>query len=148
MTSFKSGSGNLDFGDGGSDSSDRSDEDEESATDFTERDSDSGQTKNRKDSDSSGPETEGRSSAEKPPEEYPYFIRRSNVSDERNRRIEIHLREQVHSQESEFRQELATHLDVDDVSKTDAREFALIHAFRNPEAVAELMAEEGYGVFD
>jgi len=46
-----------------------------------------------------------------------------------------------------FRNELAEHLDVNEVSKTDAREFALLAAFENPERVAELMRDEGFGTF-
>lgn len=36
-------------------------------------------------------------------------------------------------------------LGASEVSKTDAREFALLAAFQYPERVAELMREEGFG---
>ena len=92
--------------------------------------------------DESQPETET------PAEKYPYFVRRSNVTDERDQRIEVHLRREISSEESAFRSQLDEHLDTDEVSKTDAREFALKYAFQNPEGIAELMREEGVGVFD
>lgn len=80
---------------------------------------------------------------------FPYFVRRNNVGDERDERIEVHLRKSVLRQESEFREALKRHLGDDgEVSKTDAREFALLYAFENPEAVAALMREEGYGLTD
>lgn len=77
--------------------------------------------------------------------QYPYFIRRNNVTDERNKRIELHLRQDVADSEEEFRKQLADELGVSSVSKTDAREFALILAQEHPEMVADLMREEGYG---
>ncbi|MFC6763972.1 acyl-CoA dehydrogenase [Natrinema soli] len=80
--------------------------------------------------------------------EYPYFVRRSKVGDERDERIEVHLRSDVSDQESAFRNDLADALETGEVSKTDAREFALKYAFENPEAVAELMRSEGYGITD
>ncbi|WMT10289.1 hypothetical protein NP511_22095 (plasmid) [Natrinema thermotolerans] len=43
---------------------------------------------------------------------------------------------------------LADRFDTDEVSKTNAREFALKHAFENPDAVADLMCEEAYGATD
>lgn len=80
-----------------------------------------------------------------PAEEYPYFVRRNNVGDERDTRLEIHVRGKVADQEAEFRNELASQLDVNEISKTDAREFALLAAFQHPERVAELMRDEGFG---
>lgn len=79
-------------------------------------------------------------------QEYPYFVRRRNVGDERDTRLEIHVRDKVAEREGSFRSELAEHLDASEVSKTDAREFALLVAFRHPERVAELMREEGFGI--
>ena len=52
------------------------------------------------------------------------------------------------NQESEFRNELANRLGSKEISKTDAREFALLAAFENPKQVAELMEEEGFGALD
>ena len=80
--------------------------------------------------------------------EYPYFVRRSNVGDERDTRLEIHVRDKVAEQEAKFRSELAKHLSTSEVSKTDAREFALLDAFQNPERVADRMREEGFGILD
>lgn len=37
--------------------------------------------------------------------------------------------------------------DVNEISKTDAREFALLTVFKHPERVAELTTEEGFGTF-
>ncbi len=78
-------------------------------------------------------------------EKYPYFVRRSNVGDERDTRLEIHVRDKVADQEAKFRNELAEHLETNEISKTDAREFALLAAFHNPEQVADLMRDEGFG---
>jgi len=80
------------------------------------------------------------------PSEYPYFVRRNNVTDERTRRLECHVRPDVAQGESDFRSQVASALGTDSVSKTDAREFALKFAFRHPEEVAELMREEGFDV--
>ena len=86
------------------------------------------------------------SSASDPtPEKYPYFVRRSNVGDERDTRLEIHVRDKVADEEAKFRNELAEHLGTNEVSKTDAREFALLAAFHNSEHVADLMRDEGFG---
>ncbi len=112
----------------------------------TEQDSSQGQSTTPSDpvdtesnpTDDSGPATQ----------EFPYFVRRSNVGDEREERIEIHLRPEVNNQESEFRNALADELDTGEVSKTDAREFALKFAYANPEEVAEMMRDEGYGLTD
>lgn len=79
---------------------------------------------------------------------YPYFVRRSNVTDERDQRIEVHLRPEISGREAAFRTELAAALETDTVPKTDAREFALKFAFQHPEQVAELMRAEGFGVLD
>ncbi|MDF9747962.1 hypothetical protein [Natrinema salsiterrestre] len=55
---------------------------------------------------------------------------------------------EVSDQESALRSDLADELEAGEVSKTDAREFALKYAFENPGGVAELMREEGYGLTD
>ncbi|MFD1643568.1 acyl-CoA dehydrogenase [Halohasta litorea] len=164
MSNFKSGSGNLDFG--GSDEDDGEPEpeptekttqtdtesnegDESTATEQPGEDSrnktspgtdstTSSQKENRESTEESTPATTAR-------EQYPYFIRRSNVGDERDTRLEIHVRDRVADQEAAFRNELAEQLNANEVSKTDAREFALLAAFQHPERVAELMAEEGFG---
>ena len=75
---------------------------------------------------------------------YPYLVRRSNVGDERSKRLEVHVRQHVADREAAFRSELADLLDTDEVSKTDAREFALVAAMEHPELVAEQMRAEGF----
>lgn len=122
---MKDGSGDLDFGKSSSDQS--SEQQAESNTQQSERQ---------------------RSVEDRTPatgSEYPYFVRRNKVGDERTERLELHLREQVAAKEAEFRSTLAEQLGTDEVSKTDAREFALLAAFENPALVADLMVEEGYG---
>ncbi|WP_120246868.1 acyl-CoA dehydrogenase [Halopiger aswanensis] len=142
---MKKGSGNLDFGDSDDDSEDEESEPPFASSDDTEPEpSQSKTTTNERTTTESTPSDESSSDGR----EFPYFVRRSNVGDERDKRIEVHLRPEVNSQESEFRNELADELDVGEVAKTDAREFALKFAFENPEAVAELMRDEGYGLTD
>lgn len=80
--------------------------------------------------------------------QYPYFVRRSNVGDERDNRLELFARDEVVSREAEFRSQLASELGTDDIAKTDAREYALLAAFDNVEDVAELMRGDGYGKLD
>lgn len=152
MSNFKSGSGNLDFGES------EENEEGETAADSSktrpERDDDS---KAAKRPDSSPTETEHASdqpasdhagdstASDTSAEKYPYFVRRRNVGDERDTRLEIHVRDGVADQEAEFRNELAERLGANEISKTDAREFALLAAFHHPERVAELMRDEGFG---
>lgn len=167
MSNFKSGSGNLDFG--GKESTDDEEQKDESVN---ETSSTQNEKSNDTESSSSGPfssvsatgkadDTETASgqspsnhvnadkSAESTTEaeQYPYFVRRSNVGDERDTRLEIHVRDKVADHEAEFRNELAESLGTNEVSKTDAREFALLAAFHHPEKVAELMQDEGFGTF-
>lgn len=158
MSNFKSGSGNLDFG-GGDKEPDEDESSEGSASVRTEKTTDV--ESESSDTVSKTPESQGspdetapeESEETEPPapghsaEAYPYFVRRSNVGDERDTRLEIHVRERVADGEAQFRNELADHLGVNEVSKTDAREFALLVAFKNPEQVADLMREEGFGTF-
>ena len=151
MTNFKSGSGNLDFDDGGSPSEAESSADDAARTDATDDGATSGAASAPSDdrtpaeagSDTAG-EGSGPSTGASDGETYPYFVRRSNVGDERDTRLEIHVRDKVAEGEAEFRHALAAELGASDVSKTDAREFALLAAFRNPERVAELMREDGF----
>lgn len=129
---MKDGSGDLDFGE---------DEDEstgtENATDESESVSaETGGDELKDESSSISTESESK---------YPYFVRRSNVGDERDKRLEVHVREEVAEQEAAFRAALADELGVSEVSKTDAREFALVAAFEDPATVAEQMREEGFG---
>ncbi|UHQ98246.1 acyl-CoA dehydrogenase (plasmid) [Natrinema zhouii] len=135
---MKKGSGSLDFS--GDDSSKETSEDEPQRPDST----DDGR------GDRDEPKTEPTTTEPESDDEheYPYFVRRSKVGDERDERIEVHLRSDVNDQESAFRNDLADALETSEVSKTDAREFALKYAFENPEAVAELMRAEGYGITD
>ena len=146
MNNFKSGSGNLDFGE--SDDDEKGDETTAEATGTQ----DEGETPEAKSTDQPTSTTPTRETTEEPAtgtpptaKEYPYFVRRNNVGDERDTRLEIHIRDKVADQEAEFRSELAELLGVNEVSKTDAREFALLAAFHHPERVAELMEDEGFG---
>lgn len=167
--SFKSGSGDLNFGDNdeeevddepegaGEEVDDITDEgdDRVSRSVTAERGDDSrdspgareanstgeeGTTSTSTDSDTGSRQTSGR--------QYPYFVRRSNVGDERDNRLELFARDEVVSREAEFRSQLASELGADDIAKTDAREYALLAAFDNVEDVAELMRGDGYGELD
>lgn len=170
--SFKSGSGNLNFGDS------RENEQEaeetgakpEEADDLTNETTDSQEPKQtssdkedaRKEvagtNDDADGTTEGDHTATSTASgseagqtgghKYPYFVRRSNVGDERDNRLELFARDDVAARESEFRNRLASELGTNDVAKTDAREYALLAAFDNVEDVAELMKEDGYGELD
>jgi hypothetical protein len=161
MSNFKSGSGNLDFGgdedeaaepsERASQSQDESHEEPDTApstesgsASTNESASDTERQSGRRSDEASTGETEA---SQATAETYPYFVRRNNVGDERDTRLEVHVRDDVADQEAEFRNELAEHLDTSEISKTDAREFALLAAYRNPEQVAELMREEGFGTF-
>lgn len=79
-------------------------------------------------------------------QQYPYFVRRTNVGDERNTTLHFPVRDEIAAAESEFRHQLAAELGTEEVAKTDVKEFALKFAFNHPEAVAELMEAEGYDV--
>jgi len=158
MSNFKSGSGNLDFGGSGDDEeSETTGESSQSKTQNKTRDQSTSKltqstsqdevATDSKDSTISS-ESNDESTKESPTkDQYPYFIRRNNVGDERDKRLEIHVRDKIADQESAFRSELAEQLGTNEVSKTDAREFALLAAFQHPERVAELMEEEGFGTF-
>jgi len=161
MNNFKSGSGNLNFGD--EDENEENNETDRSAAEpEIEQDDPTVEAQTSAVQDDSPPSnsdsiteqqsTERRAadSAESSTsaDDYPYFVRRSNVGDERDTRLEIHVRDKVANQEAEFRSELAEQLGANEVSKTDAREFALLAAFRNPDRVAKLMQEEGFGALD
>lgn len=166
MSNFKSGSGNLDFGGDDADADDENDEspdetsltpegdsvetepsssDGSSSASSTETQSETATISEQ--SPSAGESTDSRADTNTSGEQYPYFIRRNNVGDERDTRLEIHVRDKVADHEAEFRNELADSLGTNEVSKTDAREFALLVAFEHPEQVAELMQEEGFGTF-
>lgn len=157
MSNFKSGSGNLDFGDDtdeeenstqSSSESDHDDEDKHPSSDnapSTSRSDTSESEDHSGGTNTSIGDSEGSASSEP---EYPYFVRRSNVGDERDTRLEIHVRDKVAEEEGEFRNAISEHLGTSEVSKTDAREFALLAAYEHPERVAELMQEEGFGALD
>jgi len=157
MGGMKKGSGNLNFGEE-DDDSDESPEPEASEeredTEPTSSKEEPEETPDDSDGDDAGrPEasttTDGSTSTSgSGSSKYPYFVRRSNVGDERDNRLELFARNEVVSQESEFRNQLAAELGTDDVAKTDAREYALLQAFNNVEEVAELMREDGYGELD
>lgn len=140
MTSFKSGSGNLDFNSGSSDDPEETENEDSSESKETTIDAENDDLAESDPSD--------RSEIQRTATEYPYFIRRNNVTDERDHRIELHLRPEISGQEAAFRNELATELGTDAVPKTDAREFALKFAFQHPERVAALMRDEGFGMLD
>jgi hypothetical protein len=162
MSSFKSGSGNLDFG--GGDSEEKTDQ---SAEDVSHDEVEDGISTVKTDPDLANSESKasgseigvdhptsdqnsekGQLNSKPSSETYPYFIRRSNVGDERDTRLEIHVRDEVADREGQYRTELAEELGASEVSKTDAREFALLAAFKRPDRVAELMREEGFGALD
>ena len=149
MSNFKSGSGNLDFG-ADSDEADTEDSPEEvtkpssEATEPTREPADTAMGTNSLNEEAVGEAPESDSTSETSAT-YPYFVRRNNVGDERETRLEIHVRDSVAAREGQFRSALADALDVSEVSKTDAREFALLAAYEHPEEVAELMKEEGFG---
>jgi hypothetical protein len=161
MSNFKSGSGNLDFGGGDdgddepeSETSDTQSEDTQSkAKQTTESSAESTTSPEATDNDtdasaSDGKSADGETKTQTAADRYPYFVRRNNVGDERDNRLEIHVRDRVADQEATFRSELADHLGANEVAKTDAREFALLMAFEHPERVAELMQDEGFGALD
>jgi hypothetical protein len=159
MNNFKSGSGNLDFGGGENEEESEEGEDvsvEAAAENLTEETDQT--TSPTPDSSSGEPEATSANSQQvsqndsdeegTQQREYPYFIRRNNVGDERDKRLEIHVRQKVANQEAKFRNKLASELETDEISKTDAREFALLAAFEHPQQVAELMREEGFGAIN
>lgn len=149
MNNFKSGSGNLDFG---AESEEEDSQESEEVVDESESrtaESSSEQVQSSGATSSQTPRTAGSPDRDPKQEssdtaEYPYFVRRNNVGDERDTRLEIHVRDNVAEQEGRFRSVLAEELDVTEVSKTDAREFALLAAYEYPEKVAELMENEGF----
>ena len=149
MSNFKSGSGNLDFG-ADSDDADTEDSPEEvtkpssETTGPTREPADTATGTNSLNEEAVGEAPESDSTSETSAT-YPYFVRRNNVGDERETRLEIHVRDSVAAREGQFRSALADALDVSEVSKTDAREFALLAAYEHPEKVAALMKEEGFG---
>ncbi|THE64007.1 acyl-CoA dehydrogenase [Salinadaptatus halalkaliphilus] len=167
MSNFKSGSGDLDFG--GSDTDDDPDEtvdgstpndpsntstdETESATAATastptERAEPNGATRETDEQDPTREPADTGSNPSPNRDQYPYFVRRNNVGDERDTRLEIHVRDGVAEQEAAFRNDVAAALETNEIAKTDAREFALLLAFEHPERVAELMEEEGFGALD
>lgn len=162
MSNFKSGSGNLDFGGSDADEKDdtsaettktRDNGEQKAESRSTDHSTSTSQDDAPSDTDSSSSQaTPNRETTEdpesRPSETYPYFVRRNNVGDERDTRLEIHVRNKVADQEATFRSALAEQLDANEVSKTDAREFALLAAFQHPERVAELMRDEGFGALD
>jgi hypothetical protein len=156
MNNFKSGSGDLDFGkdDENKDSAENQlvDQEEAKKYDGTSKGTNHAETATQTADEVASETTEDESStmetSDHPNKKYPYFVRRNNVGDERDSRLEIHVRKKVYAQEATFRANLAEQLDTDEISKTDAREFALLFAYQNPNQVAELMKEEGFGILD
>ena len=156
MSNFKSGSGDLSFGEESDSTDETISETETTSESESNRSASSEQSAERPSKQSEGEEpSEQPISSEREStvqsestNEYPYFIRRRNVGDERDVRLEIFLRDKVANREGQFRSELAECLGTNEVAKTDAREFALLSAFQDPEGVAELMKKEGFGTFD
>jgi hypothetical protein len=154
MSNFKSGSGNLDFG--GSDDEEREDEATEGTPETNVEAGRESPSAGRSPTDSTSATEQSAANrsavrganTDAAGSQYPYFVRRNNVGDERDTRLEIHVRDKVVEGEGTFRSELAEHLGASEVSKTDAREFALLVAFQHPGRVAELMREEGFGALD
>lgn len=161
MSNFKSGSGNLDFGGSETNGEDEATEEttetqggesaESRSTDQSTgapREESSSSVDSSGTGSGSGQDSVAEEETEIVREQYPYFIRRNNVGDERDTRLEIHVRDKVADREAKFRNELAEQLGASEISKTDAREFALLVAFQHPDRVAELMREEGFGALD
>jgi len=157
MSNFKSGSGDLNFDDSGDDEENSTEEPSESAEEDAAPQQSSSSSRSQSESTSRQndvsveepePSDEAQINAETEKPDYPYFVRRNNVGDERDVRLEVHARKKVADQEAEFRKELAEYLGVSDVSKTDAREFALLAAYKHPDRVAQLMKDEGFGALD
>jgi len=146
MSNFKSGSGNLDFDDDDDSESGESETASESIS--TDRENESPESDTNKTTNESTGQAMTQSDTISASEQYPYFVRRNNVGDERDTRLEIHVRDKIANQETTFRNELATRLDANEISKTDAREFALLAAFKHPDLVAELMKKEGFGAVE
>ena len=92
--------------------------------------------------------SEASSTAEEPDKEsgndLSYFARRSSVLEDRDTRWEVKVRDRVVRDEARFRLDLAEELDTNTVSKTDAREYAMLFAYQHPEQVAQMMEEDGY----
>lgn len=155
--SFKSGSGNLDYG--SNDGTNKGEDQDETTKQIDEHETSEEEETSKEAVDNipeqllqEGTPTENNQPNSKratntPSGEYPYYIRRSNIGDERDKQLELHIRDTVTNDEPTFRNRLADELDVDEVAKTDAREAALLFAFQNPETVADILREEGYGVF-
>ncbi|OYR69877.1 hypothetical protein [Halorubrum ezzemoulense] len=158
--SFKSGSGNLNFGDEEEEADDEpekpddianeeaDDQEPEVATSAEVEESRTSRRTKNTNSPSEKSTTTTPPASDTEAHQYPYFVRRSNVGDERDNRLEIFARDEVVSREAEFRSRLATELGADDIAKTDAREYALLAAFNNVKHVAELMRGDGYGELD
>lgn len=161
MSNFKSGAGNLDFGSG--DEEDKKNEpagETEEVYGEEEGEPETASTEQPPSTSPQGRSPDAERSSDQPASgqpssqtgvqtnAYPYFIRRRNVGDERDTRLEIHVRDKVTEREPTFRNELAEQLGASEISKTDAREFALLAAFEHPDRVAELMQKEGFGALD
>jgi hypothetical protein len=145
MTSFKNGAGNLDFG---ADDNDEEESPTETAPSENPSNADTDEQTTSQPSQQSSSKTSNSIDNSDSAEKYPYFVRRSNVGDERDNRLEVHVRNKVTEREAAFRNELAEQLGVGEIPKTDAREFALLDAYQHPERVAERMQEEGFGELD
>jgi len=107
MSNFKSGSGNLDFGE------DDESPESETADEAVPTSSTQESTESEPDRSTTEPaeESADESTTSSSTDQYPYFVRRSNVGDERDTRLEIHIRDKVANSETAFRNELAERLD-------------------------------------
>lgn len=77
-------------------------------------------------------------------QQYPYFLRRRSVTDERDKDLIVPVREETMKAMVDGRNALAEELGVAEVSKFDAREFALMVGLERIDEVAERMREEGF----
>jgi hypothetical protein len=141
---IKPGAGEVGFGENG-DEENEGEQQEEKVSDTstgTDREVSDSTTTTKSIEDS---KRQARNRTERKSQQYPYFVRRDKVGDERSERIELRLRSEVMDMESPFIRDLENILGGD-VSKTDAREFAMKVGFENPEKVAELMRDDGFGL--
>jgi hypothetical protein len=76
-------------------------------------------------------------------DDLPYYARRATVNSERDTRLDLRVRSEVADQESDVLDELAEEFQSN-VNKIDLREAALKFAYRNPDAIASVLREDGF----
>lgn len=130
MTGMKEGAGDDPF----------ADEEEKEATHGTER---RDEPEPRSEATVATAEERGTSGTRaQGPRDIPYKFRRDGVMDGRSQ-MPVYLREEVQEREQEFIRQLEEELG-EAVPKADAREAALIAAFRQPDQVAAVLREWGF----